>query len=397
MPARLSTRLFVRQRGQKVIPWVTFVRCPAAGRVDRRKAGVTKQGMSLPRILLLFATCMLVPVLHAASPSITYPARPGPGGGRHLVFLTGDEEYRGEEGLPMLAKILSQRHGFKCTVLFALDPDGTINPDNNTSVPNAEALDSADGIVMALRFRQWPDAAMKHFADAVTRGVPIIALRTSTHAFRFPANSATGYGHFNNFGREVLGENWVSHWGANRRGATRGIIEPGAESDPVLRGVTDIFGDSGVYETHPVEDAKILARGQVLKGMSPTDAPDLEQRKKRKQDGQEQGINDPMMPIAWTRTHRQPNGKTNRVFTTTMGAATDLTNEGLRRMVINAVYWGFELEVPVKADVRFVDPYEPAPYAFKGYRRGITPDDHALGKTLPAGDPRPSPAVEKKK
>src|SRR6188508_636201 len=68
----------------------------------------------------------------APSPTVTYEAGPGPGQGRHLVFLTGDEEYRGEEGLPVLAKILSQRHGFKCTVLFALDPDGTINPDNNT-------------------------------------------------------------------------------------------------------------------------------------------------------------------------------------------------------------------------------------------------------------------------
>src|ERR1700749_4148834 len=115
-----------------------------------------------------------------ADPWVVYDAHPGPGGGRHVVFLTGDEEYRGEEGLPMLAKILSQRHGFKCTVLFPLDPDGTINPDNNTSIPGIEALDSADGIVMQLRFRQWPDAAMKHFADAVARGTPIVALRTST-------------------------------------------------------------------------------------------------------------------------------------------------------------------------------------------------------------------------
>src|SRR5437870_6784942 len=89
---------------------------------------------------------------------VVYQGQAGPGQGRHIVFLTGDEEYRSEEGLPMLAKILSQRHGFKCTVLFALDPDGTINPDNNKSVGNAEALDTADGIVMGLRFRQWPDA-----------------------------------------------------------------------------------------------------------------------------------------------------------------------------------------------------------------------------------------------
>ncbi len=112
--------------------------------------------MNLSRLVacLLVCTCALFPPLPAASASIAYPAAPnGPGAGRHLVFLTGDEEYRSEEGLPMLAKILSQRHGFRCTVLFALNPDGTINPDNNRSVPNSEALDSADGIGLGLRFR----------------------------------------------------------------------------------------------------------------------------------------------------------------------------------------------------------------------------------------------------
>src|SRR5438093_1547344 len=104
---------------------------------------------------------------------------------KHVVLLSGDEEYRSEESLPMLAKILSQRHGFKCTVLFALDPDGTINPENSKSLPGAEALDSADGVVMLLRYRAWPDAQMKHFVDAYRRGVPIVALRTSTHAFKF--------------------------------------------------------------------------------------------------------------------------------------------------------------------------------------------------------------------
>ncbi|MCE2861694.1 MAG: hypothetical protein RIR76_610 [Verrucomicrobiota bacterium] len=355
--------------------------------------------MRLPCVfptLLLALAAFAAPGLRAASTSITYPAGPGPGSGRHLVFLTGDEEYRGEEGLPMLAKILSQRHGFRCTVLFALDPDGTINPDHNASVPGSEALDTADGIVMALRFRQWPDAAMRRLAAAVDRGVPITALRTSTHAFRFPAGHPSAYRHFNDFGRNVLGENWVSHWGANRRGATKGVIEPGAENDPLLRGVGLIFGDSGVYETHPVADARILVRGQVLAGMRPDDPPDTKQRKVRKADNIEQGINAPMMPIAWTRVNRNANGTTNRVFCTTMGAATDLANEGLRRLVVNAVLAGFGVEIPARTDVTYVDPYEPAPYAFKGFRLGLTADDHALGKVLPPGLPRPAPAPKKK-
>src|SRR5207237_8979522 len=107
--------------------------------------------------------------------------------GKHIFFLSDDEEYRSEEGLPMLAKILSQRHGFKCTVLFALDPDGTINPDNQKSLPDAQALDSADAIVMLLRFRNWPDDAMKHFVEAYHRGVPILGLSTANHSFPIKA------------------------------------------------------------------------------------------------------------------------------------------------------------------------------------------------------------------
>src|SRR3954468_22926601 len=133
---------------------------------------------------LALALTFLMPSLGFAEDWISYEGKDGPGKGKHIVFLSGDEEYRSEEGLPMLAKILSQRHGFKCTVLFAVDKDGTINPNNSASLPGAEALDSADAVVMLLRFRNYPDATMKHFVDAYLRGVPLIALRTSTHAFQ---------------------------------------------------------------------------------------------------------------------------------------------------------------------------------------------------------------------
>jgi hypothetical protein len=326
---------------------------------------------------LALLCCLAVATTARAQDWVVYEGKAGPGKGKHLVFLTGDEEYRSEEALPLLAKILSQRHGFKCTVLFAVDPDGTINPDNNASLPGAQALDSADAIVMALRFRAWPDETMKHFVDAYLRGVPIVALRTSTHAFRYPAKSKSAYTSFTNFGKRVLGEGWVNHWGKHKKEATRGILEASASEDPILRGVTDIFGDTDVYEVYPPADVKILVRGQVLKGMNPTHPP-ADYKKTRQSDKQAQGINDPMMPVAWTRLYKNEAGKVNKIFCTTMGSSTDLQSEGLRRLLVNAVYWGLDLEMPAKADVTYVDEYRPTMYGFKGYRRGVKPADLAL-------------------
>lgn len=325
--------------------------------------------------------CLIATCVQAAQPSMTYEPKEGPGRGKHIVFLSGDEEYRSEEALPMLAKILSQRHGFKCTVLFALDSDSTINPNNVASLGSAEALDSADAIVMLLRFRDWPDAQMKHFVDAYRRGVPIIALRTSTHAFQIKQGS---YKDFSTFGKRVLGEQWVNHWGRHKVEATRGVLEPFAKDHPILRGVSDVFGNSDVYEVYPPADATILMRGQVLKGMNPDDPP-ADYSKKRSTDKQEQPVNDPMMPVAWTRLYKNEAGNTNRILCTTMGAATDLPNEGLRRLVVNGVYWALDLPVPAAADVRYVDEYKPTMYGFNGYRKGLTPADHELGKVLPAG------------
>src|SRR5436190_21878192 len=93
---------------------------------------------------------------------VTYEGKDGPGKGRHIVLISGDEEYRSEEGLPMLGKILAERHGFKCTMLFAVDPaTGEINPDYTKNIPGIEALDSADLMIILTRFRALPDDQMK--------------------------------------------------------------------------------------------------------------------------------------------------------------------------------------------------------------------------------------------
>jgi len=314
---------------------------------------------------------------------LVYRGDAGPGEGKHVVLLAGDDEYRSEEGLPMLARILAFRHGFTCTVLFSIGPDGTIDPECHTNQPGMDALDNADLVIMLLRFRAWPDAQVRHFADFYLAGKPIVALRTSTHAFDYPADSPSPYRKFGwrsqewpgGFGEQVLGENWISHWGDHAKQATRGVIEPGQARNALLRGVSDVFVTSDVYEADPPEDATILMRGMVVAGMRPED-PAAEGEKKTAK-GTSQPLNSPMMPIAWTREPRNEAGRRNRVFTTTMGAATDLENDGLRRLLVNATYWGLKMErsIPSKADVRFVGPYRPSQFGFGTFRRGMRPSD----------------------
>lgn len=327
----------------------------------------------------LLATSFVAVASAAEQTWVTYEPKAGPGKGKHIVFLSGDEEYRSEEGLPQLAKILSQRHGFKCTVLFSVDADGIINPEAGGSLSNPAALDSADAIVMLLRFRHWDDDANKRFEAAVNRGVPLIALRTSTHAFNGLKGPYEKWNHGNKggFGKQVLGETWVTHWGRHKVEAMLGVIEKGQEKHPLFNGVKQIFADSDVYEAYPPADAKILVRGQVLKGMT-ADTPPADYVKKRASDKQEQPVNDPMMPVAWTREVKNDAGKVNKIFTTTMGAATDLQSEGTRRLIVNSVFWGLGLEVPAKANVDYIGEFKPTMYGFKGYKKGVKPSDHKL-------------------
>jgi hypothetical protein len=304
----------------------------------------------------------------------------GPGKGKHVVLLAGDEEYRSEEALPMLAKLLSTHHGFKTTVLFSLNKEGVIDPKAGESVEGIQALDSADACIMLLRFRHWPDEKMQHFDAYLKAGKPIIALRTSTHAFDYKADSQ--YAQYGwkaagewkgGFGKHVLGETWVSHWGKHKFEATKGVLAAGQENHPLLRGVKDLFGDTDVYEAAPPADATVLVLGQVLAGMTPDSAPASYSKKNAA--GKEQPVNDPMMPVVWTRDYLNSTGKTNKILCSTMGSATDLKNEGMRRLVVNAVFWGMGLEVPTEAKVDTVGAYEPSFYGFGTNKAGVRPAD----------------------
>ncbi len=316
----------------------------------------------------LLTTIILSAGLGEQAAPLILEGQDGPGKGKHVVLLAGDEEYRSEEMLPQLARILAERHGFKVTVSFPVNEKGQIEPNSQKKQIGLEALETADLVVMMLRFRQWPAADMKRFVDRYLAGVPIVAIRTSTHAFNYPNDSTDPYRRYGwtsrewkgGFGEQVLGETWISHWGNHGSQGTRGMA---VAEHPILSGVNDVFGTTDVYEAAPPEDAKILMRGEVVDGMKPGDPP--AKGKKITNQGVEQELNQPMMPILWLLERTNEAGKSNRIVTTTMGAATDFLNEGFRRVVVNSVFWGLKLPISTKTNVDLVGEYKPSKFGFR--------------------------------
>lgn len=306
---------------------------------------------------------------------VTYEGKEGAGKGKHIVLISGDEEYRSEEALPMLGKILAERHGFKCTVLFSQNPEtGVIDPKNQTNIPGMHHLATADLAIILLRFRELPDADMKHFVDYMQAGKPLIALRTSTHAFNYDRNKQSPYAKYDwrsrewpgGFGQQVLGDTWVNHHGDHAVESARGVIDGMHKNHPILKGVKDIWGPSDVYGiTKLLPTDKVLVHGLSLKGMKPDDAPNY---------------NKSLMPMVWLRDYKWENGNTSKILCSTIGAAVDLESADLRRMIVNASFWaiGQESAIDGKANVDYVGEYKPTFFGFDKFQKGIKPEAHEL-------------------
>lgn len=331
--------------------------------------------------LMTIVVCLCARQAAAEDKWVTYDGSGGPGKGRHIVFVTGDEEYRSEESMPQMAKILAVRHGFKCTVLFAVNKDtGEIDPGTLDNIPGLEVLDRADLMVLFIRFRELPDEEMKHIIDYTDSGKPILALRTATHAFRYvkrPESPYAKYGFDNKqfeggYGRQVLGETWIAHYGAHQKESTRGQVAPGMEDHPIVRGCEDIWGPSDVYAlTKLTGDSRPLILGTVLRGMNPDDPPNQDK---------------PPLPVAWTKTYTGARGIPSRVFTTTMGHSFDFQSEGFRRLLVNACYWclGMEDKIPARSDAGIIGEYTPHEIGVGKHVRDIKPAALALdSKILP--------------
>ncbi|MEY4167876.1 MAG: hypothetical protein RIR52_1700 [Acidobacteriota bacterium] len=241
----------------------------------------------------------------------------------HIVFVAGDNEYSSEETLPLLAAEMEKSYGARVTVLKS-------QPDENSeeNIPGLEALGSADLAVLYLRWRRLPRAQLDHLRRYLESGRPVVAFRTTTHAFNYPAGHELE--RWNAMAVDYLGgpPGWGrGHYHYGHRSTTVVRAAPGVESDPILYGVERSFAAASwlyhVRPDFPPPSARVLLMGQAVNSERPEPVDN---------------------PVVWTWKNRAGG----RVFMTTLGHPADFDIESFQRLVVNGIHWALGRTGPAK-------------------------------------------------
>lgn len=223
----------------------------------------------------------------------------------HVAVLVSDDHYHADETLPAFAHELRDRWGCYATVLHG---EGTAD------IRSIDELDAADVLVLYVRRLALPEEQLEKIRGFLKAGKPLVALRTSSHAFDIRKPGPKGTAQWPEFDAEVLGGNYQGH-GPNPLGSDVAPAE-GAAGHSLLAGVEPARWHStgSLYYTSPIrDDAALVQVGSI---------PDRTE------------------PLTWTRSY----GKA-RVFYTALGHPDDFDRPAFRRLLRNGVFWAMDREL----------------------------------------------------
>lgn len=272
----------------------------------------------------------------------------------HIAFVIGDEEYRSEESMPMLATILKRELGAQISLCMSIDNNGFIDPNRTEYIDNLQALDSADLMVMFARFRNIPNQQLGHIQKFAESGKPMVGFRTSTHAFLYKDSSMIEMN--NDWPTHIFGQQWITHHGHFDDGdapLTYVSINNQENANPILNGVKPFDAYSWLYHVEG-GDWKLFGNPNILLN-----------GKSLRSNHQDKGILEKFPitnPVAWTKSYTGKSGLSSRVFFTTLGHPYDFKNESMRKLSLNGIYWalGFESKIPTDGvNAEYVKTYEP--------------------------------------
>ena len=285
-----------------------------------------------------------------------------------ITFVTGDEEYRSEESMPMLAKILERDYGFGISIAYSLDEQGFVNPNKVEDVTGIEALAKADLLVLFTRFRRWPEAKFRYFLDYVAKGKPIVGFRTTTHAFRYPEGHKDEAWNDKKIA-DLVGQKWITHHGHHgSQVLTKAKPVEAASGHPILRGVKPFDAFSWLYHVHGGEDKLHGDSMPLMEGTA------LKSKHLRAKNTKKYPLTG---PTAWVKTYEGSEGEKGRVFFSTTAHSYDFREATNRKLALNGILWALGMEDKIPKDgcnAKLVDKYEPNDAGFgEQFKKGLKP------------------------
>lgn len=252
----------------------------------------------------------------------------------HIVFVTGDEEYRSEESMPMLANLAKRELNAKVTICYALDSTGTVDPNRTDHIAGLEALNTADLMVIFTRFRALPESERTAITDYAESGRPIVGFRTATHAFKYD-DPALEYWN-NEWPTKVFGQQWITHHGHFDDGMLPVTeVYKTDKKHPILNGFNSIKAYSWLYHVDGGDWALYGDSEPILVGRS--------LKSQHQMDGKLDKF--PITnPVAWTKSYTGTSGVKARVFFTTLGHPFDFKMPEVRKIALNGIFWALEKE-----------------------------------------------------
>ncbi|MDA1016653.1 MAG: isochorismatase family protein [Planctomycetota bacterium] len=234
----------------------------------------------------------------------------------HLAIIMAEEGYKTDRTLPAFAAGHLGRY-FRVSYVFGSDTE-------RNTLPGLDIVRDADIILVSVRRRTLPTAAMRVLRRFVAAGKPVVGIRTASHAFSVNGKLAEGQAMWPEFDAHVFG----GHYHGDHGKPLNSPVSIAAPSHTILAGVpTEPFRQAGsLYKTSP------LAKGTTTLLM-----------------GRIEGH--PAQPVAWT-FQRADGGKS---FYTSMGHRGDFENPVFLRMLINSLHWAVGLAAPKEPLVRGED------------------------------------------
>jgi len=219
-----------------------------------------------------------------------------------VVVAIAEPEYQTWETLPRLAKkIWTKQRGYLLTVL-------TGDPKKHTVSGLTAALKNADVLVLSIRRQALPADQLDAIRAHLKAGKPLLAIRTSSHAFDARGKGPEGHAEWPDFDPQVLGGNYTGHHANNV--ITTVTAAEDAATHAILKGVKLPFDSGGsLYKAKPLASTATPLLYGTTKGKAPE-------------------------PVAWTNRY----GKA-KVFYTSLGHTSDFKQPAFEKLMWNAMEW----------------------------------------------------------